>query len=214
MGPFQPFYGSHFSGFDPRMHRMYRRGRGPTRLIWFVLGGAATYAWMSHKSPELSLGAGTHCMGRTWRPPVEDGTPENSVERSRMDDRWRAWAAERERMWRRSPVEPRPGEYQQSRSAEGEQVKDMGAGAAARVYGEDRAREVAQAWDAERERVKELGRYAGETVSGMSEATIDSMLAALQNLKSRLADRRDQQASSPPPPPPTPKVEEPPRRWV
>ncbi|KAI0051005.1 hypothetical protein FA95DRAFT_421436 [Auriscalpium vulgare] len=39
-------------------------------------------------------------------------------------------------------------------------------------------------WEAEREKVRELGRSAGETVSELSEATIDSMLAGLQGLKS------------------------------
>ncbi|KAI0305796.1 hypothetical protein B0F90DRAFT_1814656 [Multifurca ochricompacta] len=43
------------------------------------------------------------------------------------------------------------------------------------------------------ERIRQLGHSAEEAISGMSEATIDSIMSALQRLKYRLAERRGQE---------------------
>ncbi|KAH9032313.1 hypothetical protein EDB84DRAFT_1438647 [Lactarius hengduanensis] len=72
------------------------------------------------------------------------------------------------------------------------------------------------------DRLREMSRNAEETgkqISGMSEATIDSMMGGLQRLKDRLAERRAQQQDSQEPlATATPRAgspEEPPHRhWV
>ncbi|KAH8983156.1 hypothetical protein EDB86DRAFT_261636 [Lactarius hatsudake] len=71
------------------------------------------------------------------------------------------------------------------------------------------------------DRLREMSRNAEETISGMSEATIDSMMGGLQRLKDRLAERRAQQFQDPQEPlatatPRAASPEEPPhpRHWV
>lgn len=70
------------------------------------------------------------------------------------------------------------------------------------------------------DRLREMSRNAEETISGMSEATIDSMMGGLQRLKDRLAERRAQQQDSQEPlataTPRAASPEEPPhpRHWV
>ncbi|KAI9440669.1 hypothetical protein H4582DRAFT_2074453 [Lactarius indigo] len=69
------------------------------------------------------------------------------------------------------------------------------------------------------DRLREMSHNAEETISGMSEATIDSMMGGLQRLKDRLAERRGQQfqesqkplATSTPTSPEEPPY---PRHWV
>ncbi|EPS94568.1 hypothetical protein FOMPIDRAFT_1091077, partial [Fomitopsis schrenkii] len=45
-------------------------------------------------------------------------------------------------------------------------------------------------WDEERLRVQNLGKQATETISELSEATLDSVLATVQSLKVKLAEAR------------------------
>jgi hypothetical protein len=61
--------------------------------------------------------------------------------------------------------------------------------------------------DRDRERLRQMGRSAEETISGMSEATIDSMMNVLHRLKDRLAERRGQQEIGPQQANPTPAEE-------
>jgi len=76
--------------------------------------------------------------------------------------------------------------------------------------------------DTDTERLRQMGRNAEETISGMSEATIDSMMGALQRLKDRLAERHGQQQfqefeaqqQTKPTPAPSPEESPRPRRWV
>jgi len=49
--------------------------------------------------------------------------------------------------------------------------------------------------DRDYERLRQMGRSAEETISGMSEATIDSMMTGLQRLKDKLAERRGQESA-------------------
>jgi len=96
----------------------------------------------------------------------------------------------------------------------------VAAAAAAAAAGTVTAAETAFPIDLDAERLRQIGRNAEETINGMSEATIDSVMGALQRLKDRMAERRGQQQpqdterqqANPSPAPP----EEPPRphHWV
>jgi hypothetical protein len=75
--------------------------------------------------------------------------------------------------------------------------------------------------DRDRERLRQMGRSAEETISGMSETTIDSMMGGLQRLKDRLAERRGQQQlqevgpqQTNPSPATSPEEPTGPRHWV
>jgi len=61
--------------------------------------------------------------------------------------------------------------------------------------------------DREFDRLREMSRNAEETISGMSEATIDNMMGGLQRLKERLAERRGQQLQNSQSPSATPSEE-------
>ncbi|KAA1468876.1 hypothetical protein DENSPDRAFT_834346 [Dentipellis sp. KUC8613] len=63
----------------------------------------------------------------------------------------------------------------------------------------------------EGDRVKEMGYQASQTVSELSEATIDSAIANLQNIRKKLAERRSRFDQATPSPAPEQKE---PERWV
>ncbi|TFY67551.1 hypothetical protein EVG20_g3907 [Dentipellis fragilis] len=63
----------------------------------------------------------------------------------------------------------------------------------------------------EGERVKEMGYQASQTMSELSEATIDSAIANLQSIRTKLAERRNRVDQTTPSPAPEQKA---PERWV
>ncbi|KAI0313091.1 hypothetical protein OF83DRAFT_1286449 [Amylostereum chailletii] len=71
-------------------------------------------------------------------------------------------------------------------------------------------------WDSSARDLRELGSPASEPVADISEATVDSMIASLQSLKARIAEKKAQQENqgteTVSPPPPT--APESPRRLV
>ncbi|KAI0292293.1 hypothetical protein BC826DRAFT_1019705 [Russula brevipes] len=180
---------------------------GPSRLVWFGIGSVATWAWIHHRHNRDRDHDHQH-GGGLWG------------YRRRVDCRGREDAPEYQpplsREW---PPSMRPGPRLDAQ-AQAAPAAPSGAGAgSASVGGPSQREPVAPALaDQDLERLRQFGRNAEETISGMSEATIDSMMGALQGLKDRLADRRDQQqlqeirtqqtTSTPPP------EESPPRRWV
>ncbi|KAH9967135.1 hypothetical protein BC827DRAFT_1152554 [Russula dissimulans] len=99
--------------------------------------------------------------------------------------------------------------------------REPGVAAAAAAAGTVTAVKTTFPTDSDAERLRQIGRNAEETISGMSEATIDSVMGALQRLKDRMAERRGQQQSQNTEhqeanPAPAPPPEEPPRprHWV
>ncbi|KAI0272591.1 hypothetical protein BC834DRAFT_966594 [Gloeopeniophorella convolvens] len=165
---------------------------GPSRLIWFAIGSVATLGWVHHRDNHVYIGCSDHRREREGpHGPAGYGEHRQNA----------AWG------WHRSvgPADPRFDAQGAAPKREPEAVQSA----------TDREREqLARIWDAERERMWQMGRNAEETISGMSEATIDSMLSGLQRLKERLAERRGQQVSEAPwqsaqtpPPPPAPSPE-------
>ncbi|THH12820.1 hypothetical protein EW146_g7332 [Bondarzewia mesenterica] len=169
----------YFSPFYPGMgyHQYYWR-RGGHRGLWFLFGALATLAWVKHKERERIEGSSAGCGWHYGHTRARDGTEhvrrDGDMLTQQRRDHWvgnsAAIAPVRDDEQRVDPV-VRPHLPEET-------DRDM----------------FGHTWDGEREKVKELGRYAGETMSELSEATLDSMLAGLQGLKARLAEHRaDQQ---------------------
>lgn len=179
---------------------------GPSRFLWFSFGSLATLAWMhSHKGD-------TRANIRVCRPAASQIGYDNDDDGHRGRGQWEREADparfDEQQQWglRRSASEP-----------------DV----VSRFDANGGRRPVAEAgsgrFPADRDlgRLREMSRNAEETISGMSEATIDNMMGGLQRLKDRLAEHRGQhlQDSQKPLATTTPLAapsEEPPRprHWV
>jgi len=150
---------------------------GPSRFLWFSFGSLATYAWLHyHKGDNLN------CRR----------TAQVGYDGSNGDGQWGP------QRWRARFDEQRQQQQQQWGSRGSANDSHLGANAGQR----EPSPAVAEASgrlpaDRDFDRLREVGRNAEETISGMSEATIDSMMGGLQRLKDRLAERRSQQLQDP-----------------
>ncbi|KDQ15444.1 hypothetical protein BOTBODRAFT_31775 [Botryobasidium botryosum FD-172 SS1] len=133
MYPYHPH--SSWSGHAPHM-QYYRGGRGPSRIVWFILGGLATAWWLRAKDMKREARA------------IEGAAPSGSCH----ERRW-GWG------WNSSQNE----------------------------HGQNR--NEAQ-WEAEREKIRKFGNEAGETIIDVTEASLDSVLSAVDTLKKKLAEQR------------------------
>jgi len=142
---------------------------GPTRLVWFGIGSVATWAWIRHHEDRRRL----HDH-QGWCPARADYRPQTQTQTQNTPREWnpmttgqgQAWAAHHQGQGTNGAAPapaPAPGTPPQSPA------------------------------DQDYERLRQIGRNAEETISGMSEATIDTMMGALQRLKDRLEERRGQQ---------------------
>ncbi|KAH9983913.1 hypothetical protein BJV74DRAFT_886570 [Russula compacta] len=170
---------------------------GPSRLVWFGIGSVATWAWIHHHEhhhqrhhhdPDHNQwGWGCHRRveyrgGRAqWEREEAAGAATGaaganasaSADYGEQQQR-RQIAPSLTRDWRREPA------------------------AAVRVAGAAEAQAPpappsAVSSDQDNEHLRQIGRNAEEAISGMSEATIDGVMGALQRLKDRLVERRTQQ---------------------
>ncbi|KAH9995016.1 hypothetical protein BJV77DRAFT_267314 [Russula vinacea] len=176
--------------------RRYNMLCGPSRLVWFGIGSLVTYAWFRHHRD--------HCP---------------RVDYHRRGDGRAQWERERERDEAPPPPPSAPnyGEWRQTQSSPSGALRTKG-----QFDRETQLLESIGITTADHERLRQMGRSAEETISGMSEATIDGMMGALQRLKDRLAERRgqqmqdtgSQQANPTPAASPSPEVPPQPRHWV
>jgi len=166
---------------------------GPSRLIWFGIGSVVTYAWMRHHR-DLDHGqAGGFCRPRFERrvqweregaPPLPPPPPGASAT-SPNNGEWR-----QTREWR--PTEQGQG-HGTSAGAPNTSTHVVPPGPTAQQQQQQDSLPIVT--DRDYERLRQMGRSAEETISGMSEATIDSMMTGLQRLKDKLAERRGQESA-------------------
>ncbi|KAI9512272.1 hypothetical protein F5148DRAFT_1365513 [Russula earlei] len=213
---------------------------GPSRLVWFALGSLATWAWMRHRRechdrpgrcpPRLEHhDRGSHA--RWQRAPDDTASSEPVSAAAAAADRLcrvAAAAATGDTLYSRMGSDaPKRRALRRPRSAAAVAPSPNGESASAGAGADGQPEPPADGpapfcVDVDPERLRQMGRNAEETISGMSEATIDSVMGALQRLKDRLAERRGQQQAqdvdpqlTTSPAPVTPQ-EEPPRsrHWV
>ncbi|KAH9924748.1 uncharacterized protein B0H18DRAFT_955357 [Fomitopsis serialis] len=173
--------------------RGFRRHRRAPRLLWFLIGaGTATFWIKSHQAHEWKA---RHC----WRDripqdayPVPSGsgaqayatgnTPGAEEQKRECGRRW-GWSWSSKDGHRPSQS---PSSVQETPAAT---VPGQAQAQAPHVLP---APMPTDRWDEERHRVQALGKQATDTISELSEATLDSVLATVQSLKVKLAEARTQ----------------------
>jgi len=155
-------------------HRLhYPMFFGPSRFIWFSIGSLATFAWMHYRR-------GDHLNCRRTSQIGYDGGSGHGQ-----------WYPQG-RPARFDQQQQQPQQWESRQGADGSHIDANGG---QREPPPPVVAEASGRFPADREfdRLREMSRNAEETISGMSEATIDSMMGGLQRLKDRLAERRGQQ---------------------
>jgi len=176
MSPHHLFWHRHHRFYNPMFYR-------PSRFIWFSIGSLATFAWMHYRK-------GDHLNCRRTAQVGYDGGSGHGQ-----------WGPQGRRTRFDEQQQQQQQQHWGSRQGADDSRLDANGGhwqrAPPPVLVEASERLPV---DREFDRLREMGHNADETISGMSEATIDSMMGGLQRLKERLAERRSQQlqASQPP----------------
>ncbi|KAG8690575.1 hypothetical protein FRC08_010491 [Ceratobasidium sp. 394] len=129
-GPFHPYH----AGAPTNIY--YGRGyrRGPSRLVWFGLGGLATYWFIKSREHRREIAYQN-----------DDGQKAKTCA-------WGGWGG-----W-------------------GNHQREM--------------REIQHKMEEERRRMRGFGASASETIVDLTEASLDSVMASVIALKSKLADQR------------------------
>ncbi|KAF8475228.1 hypothetical protein DFH94DRAFT_695248 [Russula ochroleuca] len=201
---------------------------GPSRLVWFGIGSLATYAWIRHHRdhcpPRVDYqrrgGDGRGQWEREEAPPPPPPSGPNYGEWRQNQNQWRPAHQSQGQGPTTTGAPPTPTPHFDSNSTH--VVPPPGGPAGGQLDQETQLLESLGIPRAEHERLRQIGRSAEETISGMSEATIDGMMGALQRLKDRLAERRgqqmqetgSQQANPTPATSPSPERPPQPRHWV
>ncbi|KAI9458145.1 hypothetical protein BJY52DRAFT_1223553 [Lactarius psammicola] len=207
MSPHHLFWHGHRGFYNPMFC-------GPSRFLWFSFGSLVTFAWMHHRRDAAQIGYDDRSRGGGGRGPGQWGREAGPQGRSaRFDEQ------QQQQQWGSRRGTEVPPDYDSRFDANGGQREPSTPPLPPPVAAEASAGRFPV--DRELDRLREMSRNAEETISGMSEGTIDSMMGALQRLKDRLAERRGQQLedSRKPLAPTTPLAtspEEPPRprHWV
>lgn len=143
---------------------------GPSRLVWFAFGSVATWAYIrhhhQHPHPQHDWHHRVGCNAGPGRAQWEERERDQSPPNNNNASSSPDGRGDYGQ-WR--PTQPQRQPQTQTQS---ESMTPM---------------------DVDHERLRQIGRNAEETISGMSEATIDSMMNVLQRLKDRLGERRGQQ---------------------
>jgi len=173
------------------------RHRGGSRIFWFVFGAGAATFW--HKSHEAHEWRARHCFrlpqeaypAPSVLPPsirstevspssiavdaVDDSEPK--TEASRRSWGW-SWSSDKGyKSWGQQPRAQLPAQ------PEAQLMPQAPPHVPPPPMPVDR-------WD--EQRVQALGKQATDTISELSEATLDSVLATVQSLKTKLAENRAQ----------------------
>jgi len=144
---------------------------GPSRFLWFSIGSLATVAFMHYRR-------GDHCR------------PASQIRYDRGHGQWGAQGRSARFDEQQQQQSQQWGRRRGAEAPDNDSRFDANGGRREPVLAEASGR---FSEDLEPDRIREMSRSAEETISGMSEATIDSMMGGLQRLKDRLAERRGQQ---------------------
>lgn len=188
-----------FTGGSPGMHHLnhwhrhwhYQRWarRGPSRLLWFLIGGVSGLAWVNHRdkhheflASEDSCRRGWHSdsswgwgFGKTWGSerdgnygmnndwPKIDATPGSSVDGSFRTDFGRS-AGRREDVLQDTSPQSQSQRQAMTRPIVGAVIPAKNSNLPAPSTGYD--------WDMEREKVKDVGRQLLKSVSRFASSSL------------------------------------------
>ncbi|PCH44226.1 hypothetical protein WOLCODRAFT_138840 [Wolfiporia cocos MD-104 SS10] len=162
----------------PREHwrHFHFRGHRSSRLVWFLIGAASAsfyfkaherHAWKAHR-----------CLSDRLPPPAapaESGAAAQGKDTVVVQGNGWSWGSH---SGCRSVRHPVPEPEQQAQPAPVPHIPPP-------PMPSDR-------WEEDHLRVHALGKQAGNTISELSEATLDSVLSTVQSLKAKLAETRAQ----------------------
>jgi len=141
---------------------MYHHFRGPSRILWFILGAGVATFW--HRSRDIREHRAQYfpCVMQSRR--VEGGgvpTSEHSI----------------------PPVYSKP---------DAPTPHDNRWGFAVRSHPDGTWGWNEREWEADRERLKEIQKRTEDTMLDMSESTLESIVSTVESLKSKLSQHKTQ----------------------
>jgi len=157
---FHPSYPSqtHSARFQHMYHHMYRRG--PSRIFWFLIGGAA-FAWFHHVKERKVIQA---------QQAQQEG-------RGEFTSCW--YGPDRHRRWHdRQAVQGPPQTVQQATQTASQPKVDI------------QAQLPTDPWAEEKTKIKQVGQQASDAVADMAEVSLDGVLSAVETLRQKLAEHR------------------------
>ncbi|KAL0955870.1 hypothetical protein HGRIS_002069 [Hohenbuehelia grisea] len=157
-------------------HHAARWYRGPSRLLWFSIGAVSATIWAKHK--EWHERHGRQYYEHCFRAPVQ--APPNTVQTSPYPGDGRPTA---DVMMIPIPTSLKSVPESINRIPP---AQDM-VPSVPWMFG---YQHQDQRWDQEKAKMWDLGRQAGDTMTELSEATLDSVISTVEALKAKLAEHR------------------------
>ncbi|KAF9501399.1 hypothetical protein BDN71DRAFT_1501119 [Pleurotus eryngii] len=156
----------------------YRFHAGPSRFVWFSFGAIAATIWAKRMECYPQGRSYGHCYRVPPHylppptPPPTPRTPETTEEPS-------LWSADASNV--SSVIKGLPQAINNIPPADDSRLP--------RSFGE---RVQQEKWEEEKERMLELGRQVGDSMAEISEATLDSVMSAIEALKNKVTMHRIQ----------------------
>jgi len=167
-----------FSPFDRgyAFHRNWHYRGGPRRLLWFLLGAGTASLFIKHHEYHKNHQYYGHCYRAPVRPVVAPAAESSTAAAAGPEGGARGanWS------WNARDI-PRA-------------VNNIPpASASSWGYPENH---LDRQWEEEKKRLAAFGKQAEDTMTQLSEATLDSVLATVQSLKAKIAESKAQREKS------------------
>ncbi|KAF9530356.1 hypothetical protein CPB83DRAFT_892645 [Crepidotus variabilis] len=166
---------------------LYRRG--PSRLLWFIIGAGAATWWIKKRDGHFG-----HCGPR----PIDTALPQSSPSTDNgyahnWHQRWHAHMNEAQRSMPTPPQVPAdvPAEKTPVDFTPPPQVQYQAAPSYPQQQQQPQVN-AAWGWDHEREHIERISKQATDAMVDLTESTLESVLATAESLKAKLAEQRAQ----------------------
>jgi len=151
-------------------YHMHHFHRGPGRFVWFILGGIAATWWFKHKEMRAYERYAGYCVQKPVLPAalpapgpeMNETSPSQSQNQNAPPRTY--WGGNTQAQYEAPRASPPP---------------------AAMPFGWNN-----QQWEEEKERMWAMGRQAGDTMSELSETTLENVLSTVESLKAKVAEHR------------------------
>ncbi|KIY43765.1 hypothetical protein FISHEDRAFT_77702 [Fistulina hepatica ATCC 64428] len=173
----------------PWFHSYHHWHRGPSRLLWFIIGAVSAAYWMKRKQ---------WCDDSTYRrcfrprvpPPYihQHPWPESAIPTSTPEGPSQSVPG----CVPVGHVHPRPALPTQSSVGDNRGSPFPSPWSFPPPPWGFSPQDQERRWQEERERMAAMARQAGDAMAEMSEATLDQVLATVESLKAKLAEHRAQ----------------------
>ncbi|KZT50296.1 hypothetical protein CALCODRAFT_513373 [Calocera cornea HHB12733] len=163
-------------GFQRAMYHGFHR-RGPSRLLWFLIGGGVFAWWYHHKEVKQAI--------------MQGKVPESS--------QW-GWHGACGNRWGRERWLENANQQQQQHQQPQQQypAAPVAIPTEAAVVTDEKGQPVparpqpADPWEAERQKIKQVSQQSMDAASDIAELSLDGVLSAVEGLRAKLAEFRQQ----------------------